>query len=54
MRVLIHHKLQKDQLTGINNTNELLSKEHGKQQQRHDEIVVALNDLYRVTKRAMA
>lgn len=47
-------QIAKDQLTGINNTNELLSKEHGKQQQRHDEIVVALNDLYRVTKRAMA
>ena len=47
-------KAAEDSLTAVNNTNDILNKEHNKNQQRHEELLGALSDLNRTTKRAYA
>tara|TARA_Y100001937_G_scaffold75608_1_gene102703 strand:+ start:1095 stop:2615 length:1521 start_codon:yes stop_codon:yes gene_type:complete len=47
-------QVAKDSLTAANNTNDILSKEHGKNQERHEELLGAVQDLTRATKRAYA
>ena len=47
-------QVAKDSLTAANNTNDILSKEHGKNQERHEQLLGAVQDLTRATKRAYA
>ena len=43
-------QVAKDSLTAANNTNDILSKEHGKNQERHEELLGAINNLNRSTR----